>query len=102
MRQSILLTRPSGLVGNHLLNVLKNKPEVTAPDRRHRGDDENVRWVQSDFSDFDISVFNKIKNVNVIIHNAVSLKTPLDPNEKNEMNIMNICSNCTNENSRIE
>lgn len=54
MKPSVLLTRPSGLVGSSLLNVLNNKHEVTARYRRRRGyDDENIRWVQSDFPDFD-------------------------------------------------
>jgi len=91
MSQKIFLTGGTGLVGRALTDAFSlNNFEVLATYRTRKTSARNITWIKADLIDRNIDLHSYLKDVDVIIHNAASVKEGKTQTELDELKSVNI------------
>ncbi|MFI5149788.1 MAG: NAD-dependent epimerase/dehydratase family protein [Bacteroidia bacterium] len=91
MKQRILLTGGTGLVGSYLLPALQSKGyAITALSRKEGPVMEGVTWRKNEMHRFDDTFFSSLGTFDTVIHNAACLKTGRTKEERQELKEVNI------------
>lgn len=90
-KERIFLTGGTGLVGTALTSVFSiNGLIVKAIYRERRPEVKNISWINTDLLDPDINLYACLENVDVIVHNAASIKVGRTQAEIEELKQLNI------------
>lgn len=91
MKKKVFLTGGSGLVGSALTDTFASQNfDLIATYRTRKTSAEGVTWVKCDFNDSNIDLHTYLKDIDIIIHNAASVKEGRTGAELEELKSTNV------------